>query len=231
MDYKGKSCKTIMRKTLIASLMMIFIISSFSNLSEKQINFFSEAESNTINWNNTIKIMGPSDTATTLVIGEATDGSNGKDEYDIPSPPASPQRPTLVAWFDTNLDIPYDKLLVEYKKSQSNYQVWNVSILWQNQPSNTSNANIIMSWDSLKLAESNYQSIQLYKNEDMVKDMMISSSYTFNVENNILDQFKIICQNDMPDDTSDNSLIIILILFILVLIIIIILYIVKKKKK
>jgi hypothetical protein len=232
MDYKNKQSKKIVKETLITMLMISLIISSFSNLSEKNINFFTEAESSTNSWKDTIKILGPSGTSSTLVIGEMNNASNGKDEYDIPLPPDSPQRPLLVAWFNTNLDLPYDKLLVEYKKPQSNYQVWNISILWQNDPSNKSDANIVMSWDSLKLADSNYNSIQLYENENIVKDMLRSSSYYFNVENNILSDFKIICQNNITKSESNNNQIVILIIFIIfILIILIAIFIIKNKKK
>jgi len=209
--------------------MVLLITSGTVSLLEESVTFVSKAEPDNAPWNATIHVSVSEGTGCTVVLGEAPDASDGQDDYDRPSPPLSPQRPLLGAWFDTDLDTPFDKLLIEYKKTPSEYQIWNLSILWESGSINESSTDIDISWDFSELADSHYDSILLYNNNTIVSDMLKNSTYTFPADDNIVFQFQIICEKEISSDISEINIALLLIPAIAIISIAVIVLYFKKK--
>ena len=226
-DFKVK--RRMVSHTWITVVMVLLITCGTISLMEESVNFVSKAEPNNTPWNVTIHVSVSEGTGYTVILGEASDASDGQDDYDRPSPPLSPQRPLLGAWFDTDLDTPFDKLLVEYKKNPSEYQIWNLSILWESGSTNESSIDIDISWDFSELADSHYDSILLCNNNTIVSDMMENSIYTFPTDDNIVFQFQIICEKEISSDISEINIALLLIPAIAIISIVVIVFYFKKK--
>jgi len=227
LDLKAK--KRIVRNTWITILIIALITGGTLNLLEESVNFVSKAEPNNTPWNATIHVSASEETGYTVILGENSNASDGQDDYDRPLPPLSPQLPLLGAWFDTEFGTPFDKLLIEYKKIPSEYQIWNLSILWESGLTNESSTNIDISWDFSELADSHYDSILLYNNNTTVSDMMEKSNYTFSTEGDIVFQFQIICEKETSSDTSEINIALLLIPAFVIMFIVIIVFYFKKK--
>ena len=213
----------------ITVVMVLIITGGTISLMEESVNFVSKAEPNNTPWNATLHVNSSEGKIYIVILGEASDASDGQDDYDRPSPPLSPQYPLLGAWFDTDLDTPFNKLLVEYKKNPSEHQIWNLTIIWESGSTNESSTNINISWDSSELADSHYDSILLYDKYNIVSDMMEKSSYTFSTEKDIAFQFQIICEKEISSDTSDINIALLLIPVIAIISIAVIVFYFKKK--
>ena len=228
-----KPKKKIFRETLTAMLMLFLITGVTLSLLEKSIYFVSKAESNNTEWNATIFVSEPYGTGNTVVLGEASDASDGQDDYDRPSPPPSPQLPFLGAWFNTNLDRPYESLLVEYKKYPSEHQIWNLTILWESGSTNDLSTYIDIKWDSSEFTGSLYDSILLYNDDNtVVSDMTKDNVYTFNTDNNTVFQFQIICQSETSTENNETpNLTLILTIIIIIIFASIIVAVIYRKRK
>jgi len=177
----------------------------------------SKASSENIVWNVTLRITESGGSSAEVVFGEASDASDGRDDYDLPEPPFPPQLPFIIAKFNTSMNEPFNNLLYEYKQYPDDYKEWNLLIILQPEPGNDSSTTMIISWDPSKLAESEYGSVVLYKNNTDVSDMLTESSYTFDSPPSTLQHFQIICQSKTSDSNETPFLPIIFILATIVL--------------
>lgn len=228
-----KPKERIFRRTLTTMLMLFLITGSTLGLLEKPDYFISKAESNNTAWNATIFVSEPYGTGNTVILGEASDASDDQDDYDRPSPPPSPQLPFLGAWFNTNLDRPYESLLVEYKKYPSEHQIWNLTILWESGSTNELSTDIDISWDSSEFTSSPYDSILLYNDDNnVVSDMTKVGICTLNTDNNTVFQFQIICQSETSTETNETPILtLILTIIIIIIFASIIIAVIYKKRK
>lgn len=160
--------------------------------------------SDTIPWNVTLKITDLSGSGTTVIFGEATDASNGQDEYDFPAPPMPPQFPSIVAWFQTSFSQPFNQLIHEYKHYPSTNALWNLSVLWIPEPGNTSFTTIRIEWASSQVAKSPYRSFLLTDNTTVLADMLVDNFYLFPT-NGTLHRFQIMCQDSLLDTTTEQN--------------------------
>jgi len=232
MKYRYKISKIKLQKTLITTLIICII---FGGMQTPLTNtaYISKASSDYGEWNTSIKINKSNNLSCSLYLGETPDASDGQDLYDAPIPPPSPNLPYIWAWFDTSLDPPFNKLLQEYKKYPDKHKVWNLSVEWKPEAGNESSTNIDISWDPSILAKSEYESIVLQDGDIIVSDMLTENSYTFNSLGNIPHSFKIVCQSDTSDVTTDSNEISPLPLFfaaIVVIILVLIFFYLKKTK-
>jgi hypothetical protein len=190
------------------------------------------AVAETIPWNLTLHITEASGTGNTIVLGEKPDASNGQDRYDLPEPPAPPQFPYILAWFETPFPVPFDKLLQEYKQYPSSRSVWNLSILWVAKPGNNSPTTISINWDSSSIAASDHFSLLMYEDNTVVANMLIDHSYSFSTTGT-LHRFQIIGQSESSNSTSEKNEIPLLpiITGIVVLLIIVVLFFFYSRRK
>ena len=171
------------------------------------------AEDNPVEWDVTLNFNESGGRHDYVTFGEASDAADGQDDYDLIEPPFPPQLPYLVAWFDTNLDEPYNKLWCDYRPYPDDHNVWNLSVMWVTEPGNESSANIDISWDPSKIVESGYESVLLYGDDDTVAaDMIIENHYNFDSSSGSLHRFQIICQSGTVDNNETPFLHIFLIL-------------------
>ena len=206
MDRKHKKRGDIIRKTIIAGTILLLSTSGTYTLFNGATIPTIKASSNNIQWNVTINIGESGGAGNTVVFGEADNASDGRDEYDLPEPPFPPQFPYITAWFDTNLNYPYNRLWHEYKQSQDDYKQWNLSILWMPESENELLTDIDITWDSSQLTKSGYKSILLYEGKTVVADMMNENSYKFKYKGDTSHRFQIICQTEISDgSTNDNE--------------------------
>jgi len=192
-------------KVVISFILVFLILGGTYVLLDETVVPISKASFDDMTWNATMTIIESGGAGNALVFGEADNASDGQDDYDLPVPPFPPQLPYLTAWFDTNLDYPYNKLWHEYKQSPGEYKQWNLSILWMPEPGDESSTDIDISWDSSQLAGIGYKSVLLYEDNTVVVDMMTENSYEFKYPSGTSYHFQIICQSEMPDGLSENN--------------------------
>lgn len=161
----------------------------------------SKAADEDIEWSIQLNIKPDEGANDTLIFGEVSDASNDKDEYDVPKPPA-PQSPHIRAWFNTNLDPPYNLLWEEYRKYPDNYNVWNFTIMWT--PENDLSTSVNIYWDISQVSNTEYSSTHLYKNNSNVADMMTDDSYTYLHSANTPYTFQIISQSEENPPNNPN---------------------------
>jgi hypothetical protein len=202
MDCKYKKRRIIIRKTIIAGIPLLLVISGTYAQFDGTVVPTLKASSSTIAWNVTINIVEFGGAGNAVVFGEADNASDGQDDYDLPVPPFPPQLPYLTAWFDTNLDYPYNKLWHEYKQFPDEYKQWNLSIMWMPEPGGESSTDIDISWDSSQLAGSGYKSVLLYEGNTVVVDMVTENSYEFKYPGGASYHFQIICQSEMSENNE-----------------------------
>jgi len=190
--------------------------------------FNIQGDQENIVWSCTIKITSLDGTGNQLVFGEATDAKDeDQDTYDVMAPPFPPTVPNINTRFITNMEYPYDELMHEYKQYSNGEKIWNLSVVWLPEPGNESSTNITISWNSSELAESEYTSIALQKNNTNISNMLAETSYVFTSSGNEPHIFKILCQKntsegkdngdvDMPFPSFSAGLIIIISISLLV---------------
>ncbi len=214
--------KNRIRKICVAGIALIFIFSAFiptvsslrinintirfiENRLKSNINFFNLDEPLDDTWNVTLEFNEPGSAYDNAFFGEATDASDGQDSYDVPkSPPGIP--PYIRAWFDTNFSDPYDELWEEYKHYPDFYKDWNLTVQWV--PSDyISPTTLTISWDNNSFNDSEYISVILYDvgNSTNVSNMLVNNSYTFTCPALLLQNFKIICNTNLPPNANDDT--------------------------
>jgi len=157
-------------------------------------------------WTAEINFKETNDKSDYCVFGEATNAKGGLpvDNYDEPKPP-SPFPPCIYAWFDDNLEEPYDILLKDYRSDDDRkYKQWNLSVQWM---SYTGNTNLNISWDIDDIEDSEYNSMFLYHVDKNVNvEMLVLSYYEFQCPAWTIQDFKIICTSseDQPPIASFN---------------------------
>ncbi len=210
--------RDLVRKSMIITVLGFLIMSSACLLLfNKTIIPISKASSENIAWNATLRITEPGGSGIEVIFGEASDASDGQDVYDWAAPPYPPQLPYIIAKFNTSMEEPLNSLLYEYKQYPDDYKEWYLLIIWQPEPGDDSSTTMTIAWDSSKLAESEYTSVVLSKNDTDVSDMLTESSYTFDSPPSTLQHFQIICQSKTSDNNETPFLPIIFILIIIVL--------------
>lgn len=168
----------------------------------------------------------------TIIIGIASNASDGLDQYDLPEPPFPPQYPYLRSWLQTSFLVPFNTLLQEYKASSSIRAIWNLSIVWMPASENQSITVIQISWDSHEINATHFDSFLLYQNNTVIADLHAMTTYSF-PSNGTLQQFQIIGQNIKKNNSSgQNDLSILSItLFIIVIVFVAILAVFWNKHK
>jgi hypothetical protein len=144
-------------------------------------------------WDITLDLIETSGLKDNVVFGEASNASDGQDNFDVPKPSAPPS-PFIYAWFDAGLSEPYNVLWKDYRKYPDIFKVWNLSVLWDS--SSNDSTNVTINWNSSNLSYSEYNSIFLKDiSADILIDMHANSNYTFNILSLVIYEFQIICSN------------------------------------
>lgn len=197
--------KKIIFTIAILSLMGLSLIGLISNFLTSNTSIpLSVAASENIRWNITLRITDFSGIGNAVILGEATDASNGQDQYDIAAPPMPPQFPSITAWFQTPFPVPFNQLIHEYKYYPSTHAAWNLSILWIPEPGNTTSTMIRIQWDLSGIIKSPYQSFVLLENNTVLANMLIDNSYVFST-NGSLHRFQIIGQREPAKNTTQTE--------------------------
>jgi len=207
---------------IILSLSFIFTLSSLIIP-----NIITASENNT-EWQVELYFTEPDETSDTVTFGVKNEASDGKDIFDTPKPPA-PQIPYTRAWFNTDLEEPYNTLWEDYRALSEDSKTWNLTVIWVSD--NSSTANIAISWEMPEELANGYNSVYLHNAE--IIDMKTNSNYQYTSSNSEPHSFQIILQNKELIGTSDTNNItsILLIALIIVIIIIIIVAVYIKKRK
>jgi len=218
--------KYYQRKMHVTTLVLITLIIGFIGMNDsvfpnKITTSCSTAASPFIEWNVTITINESSGASNMVILGEATDASEGQDTYDRPAPPVSPLRPAIEAWFETSLPLPFNKLLIEYKPYPSVYTKWDLSIIWLPEPGNTTPTRITLSWDFFRMVKQDKETLFLYENNTVLTNMLTTHSYSY-ITNGALHHFQIISQSQQSNNPSDQISLPILSLFMFIFVIFIV---------
>jgi len=194
-----------------------------------------------IEWNITLEITGSDDEYSSVIFGEATDasdgptgsGPSGNDDYDEPLPPLAPGESYIRAWFDDNLQSPFDTILKDYRKYPDANKVWNLTVQWSSE--NDTSTYVTISWDESQVDNTEYTSIHIYDDQGLVADMMGESSYTYLCSVGVPYNYQIVCQgetssNGNPESNELNPIMPLFLIIIVVGIVIFVLYWWKIKK-
>lgn len=167
-----------------------------------------------------------------VVFGELSDANDESppDNYDMPKPPP-PMTPYIRAWFNSELEEPYNLLLKDYRLYPDSYKSWNLTVIWE--PSgNDSSSSVTLSWSKENITNIEYDSIKFYKLgvSDPVSDLLVDSSYSFVCQAGIPQQFQIVCESESSDGVIniDDPLILVIILAIIIVIIVVVIVYWKK---
>jgi PKD repeat protein len=185
-------------------IFLLISIFSFSNILETDITLASE---NNLEWSVTINFFETGGTNSFVVFGEAIDGSDGKDSYDVPIPPPGIS-PYIRTWFDSGLEEPYNSLIYDIKSNSDESKIWNLYVQWV--PTDYSSSNdITLSWDLSEITTSGYETIVLfdYENDIVVADMKFDSEYSYESPAMVQNHFQIICnaaQSNNPPFKPSN---------------------------
>ena len=228
MKSKYKVDNRSINKVLRLAIIILFIISSIFTLSNLFFINNTKASENTVDWQVTLNIIGSDGTKDTVIFGEKNNASDGKDQEDLPKPPA-PQIPYIRASFTTNLEEPYNTLWYDYRALSEDSKTWNLTIIWVSD--NSSTTNITISWEISEILPSGYELVYLYTPD--IVDMKTNSNYQFTSSNSEPHNFQIILQNKELNGTSDtndiSSTLLIGLIIVIIIIIIIVVYIKKRK--
>jgi len=167
-----------------------------------------------LEWTVELQLSEPTGKTSTLQFAESINGSDGKDNFDIPIPAQSPGSGFIRTYFTTNLPAPYQNLMKEVKKYRSTNieKQWNFTVKWipYNQDQGT---NITISWDKNKFQNTEYDSIILqrkgrinntwYNATDMIKTNNYIWSHEYLSANPpypetwfLTDYFRLLCKRD-----------------------------------
>ena len=145
-------------------------------------------------WDITLNLTETSGLKDNVVFGEASNASDGQDNFDVPKPSAPPS-PFIYAWFDAGLSEPYNILWKDYRKYPDISKVWNLSIIWAS--SSNDSTNITINWNSSNLSNSEYGLIILKDiSKNILIDMLTHSNYTYNTSSLVTYEFQIICSDE-----------------------------------
>ncbi len=202
---------------------LFFVVSIVCFLADITVMYQSENQpvsAQTTSWSVTLHIAETAGAGNTIILGGSSNASNGTDDLDLPEPPAPPQLPYLRAWFTTPFEVPFNRLIHEYKHAPSDRMQWNLSILWVPEPGNHSSTTITLSWDPQQARESGFGTFQITENGTVVADMLTKDSFAY-VSNGTVHQFTILAQgtptNDQPE--QPNGLPVLPIILVVVIIV------------
>jgi hypothetical protein len=180
---------------LLFILLILFIPHSIVNAAD---------EDSEIIWDVTLTIKETGGVQDAIIFGEAINAIDeiSPDSHDLPKPPP-PIPPAIHSYFIVQFEPPYNYLLQDFRKNTKSQQIWNVSIHWIPQDSNTS-TNITISWNTRDFNKSHYSSIKLYKNDNnlALTNMLEEESYTFTASANKPHLFHIKCSEIIPHQNS-----------------------------
>ena len=227
-DSNHISIKTII-KPIIALVFIFIFIFSINPMNSNSDSIVSAKE---IEWDITLEMTGSDGEHSSVIFGEANDasdgptglGPSGNDDYDEPLPPLGPGEAYIRAWFDDNLESPFDAMFKDYRKYPDSNKVWNLTVKWSSE--NDTSTYVTISWDVSEVDNTEYSSMYLYDDQGFVANMTGESSYTFLSSVGIPYNFQVICHGDTisngDSDTNEAnpliSLFIIVIVFIVVVI-------------
>ncbi len=163
------------------------------------------AADTTISWECILYCNETSGSIDSFTIGEAPDAHDGPpaDSYDVAKPP-TPISPYVRAYLKDNLLSPYSTLWKDYRLYPDSYKVWNLSIQWVPEDSE-SPSDITLSWNPEMIGETEYTTMNLCTNTGTpLKNMHTENTYTFSCPAYVVQNFKIIGQrqNIPPEPPS-----------------------------
>ena len=139
-----------------------------------------ENKDRAIVWDVALNFNEPGGAYDYTIFGEAPDANDGPpaDAYDTVKPP--PPMPSYIrTWFNDNIPSPYNKLWKDYRHYPATYKVWNLSVQWVPEDSE-SPTTTTMSWSPNEINTSDYVSILLCTNGGTpLRNMLLYSSYSF----------------------------------------------------
>jgi len=158
-------------------------------------------------WDVNLIFTEPGGNSDYAVFGEASDANDGPpaDSYDAPKPPI-PTSPYIRAWFDDNLETPFNRMLKDYRKYPDTYKVWNLTVQWVEDNENPTTINI--SWNKSEFDDCEYDSVILYEGQYSdnlveVADMLTDVNFSYFAEESTEYYFTIICKLVNEQDFSD----------------------------
>lgn len=178
------------------TIILLFVLSSIPMVN---------AES--VEWDVTLNFSEPiSGYMDYVVFGEATDANDGLpiDEHDQMKPPSL----YLRAWLDDDFQMPYDKLLEDYRRYPDTEKIWDLYVEWESTPKN-----ITISWDNNEFIDCEYDSIILMRygsSNEILKfiDMRSEDHYAYmpRFYNGIcFDYFQISCKKTSNGDPGGGD--------------------------
>ncbi len=156
-----------------------------------------QADDTTISWECLLYCNETSGSIDSVAIGEASDARDGPpvDRDDVAKPP-TPIPPYVRAYLKDNLPSPYSSLWTDYRQYPDSDKVWNLSIQWAPEDSE-SPSDITLTWNPLLIAESEYTTMNLCTNTGTpLKNMRTENTYTFSCPAYVVQNFKIIGQRE-----------------------------------
>ncbi len=155
------------------------------------------AGTTTITWECTLYCNETSGSIDSVTIGEAPEANDGSpaDNFDVAKPP-TPISPYVRTYLKDNLPSPYSSLWKDYRQYPDTYKVWNLSIQWAPEDSE-SPSDITITWNPTLFGASEYTTMNLCTNTGTpLKNMRTENSYTFSCPAYVAQNFKIIGQRD-----------------------------------
>jgi len=172
---------------------------------QTQMEFVSRT--NAIVWDVSLHFNEPGSAYDYVIFGEAPDANDGPpaDAYDTVKPPA-PMPSYIRACFNDNIPFPYNQLWKDYRHYPAMSKVWNLSVQWVPEDSESSTT-ITISWSSSEINTTDYVSILLCTSGGTpLRNMLLYSSYSFACPAFLPQTFQIICTaNQAPYAPSDPS--------------------------
>jgi hypothetical protein len=191
----------LVHKVTILGIVLLFMLTSYSSafLQNPYSKSLRNDQGRGITWDVTVNFDEPGGAHDNTVFGEATDAHDGPpaDAYDVVKPPA-PMPSYIRVCLNDNLPYPYDMLWKDYRHYPGIYKIWNLSVQWV--PSDfVTPTTITITWSTAAINSTEYSSIILCTSGGTpLKNMLLSSSYSFNCPAYIPQDFKIICLVNEP---------------------------------
>jgi len=180
------------------------MISSLSTAYPQTLNYFQNHD-RAIVWDVSLSFNEPGSAYDYTIFGEAPDANDGPpaDAYDTVKPPA-PMPSYIRAWFNDNIPFPYNNLWKDYRHYPAMNKVWNLSVQWVPEDSESSTT-ITISWSPSEINTSDYVSITLCTSGGTpLKNMLLHSSYSFVCPAFIPQTFKIKCAGNQAPNVPSN---------------------------
>jgi len=127
-----------------------------------------------------------------IYLGENENANDGPpaDDYDAPGYP-NPPGSYVEGWFDNGLSGEYAEMSRDIRWDKGEDKIWNLSVYWD--PVGTNSTTVNISWNQEELAESRYEDIIMFEDEEVVADMLQVSYYTYVADANNESAFTIEC--------------------------------------